>query len=400
MTLIDARRALAVAVVAFLPAFAGLSAAWGQQEGSLDERFKAKDAELQKLRREIADHRKKIEEVEKKEKDIAGYLAKLDLEEKLTKRLLSGISEKEDMLTEQVTVLRRDLDYSEKVYDRRLTILSKRLREMYKNGPQDAWQELLQAHDFADLLQRYKFLSTIAERDANLVQEVRQRKTDIAHREANLTEALAQATLSRREKEAELTRLKENERKRKKTLAELKTSKGKYQKRIDELARAERELQAIIENLEQERTVEPQAWEAYAEKDFPALKGRMAPPVAGAQVRGFGQSKHPEFGTVTFNPGVDIEARPGSPVRAVAKGKVEYASLLPGFGNCIIIAHGQGYYTLYAHTSKIFIKQGAMVSGGDVIAEVGDSSAGASNPFHFEIRKSKKPLDPAEWLKR
>lgn len=389
-----------MAIVVFLSAFAGLSVARAQEEGRLEERLKAKDAELQKLRREITDHRKKIEEVEKKEKDIAGYLAKLDHEEKLTKRLLSGISEKEEMLTEQVASLRRDLEYSEKVYDRRLKILSRRLREMYKDGPQYAWQELLAANDFADLLQRYKFLSTIAERDANLVEEVRQRKTGIAKDEANLTETLAQVTLSRREKEAELTRLKENERKRKRTLAELKTSKGKYQKRIDELARAERELQAIIETLEKERTVEPQAWEAYAEKNFPALKGRMTPPVAGAQVREFGQSKHPEFGTITFNPGVDIEARPGSPVRAVAKGKVEYASLLPGFGNCIIIAHGQGYYTLYAHTSKIFVKQGAMVSGGDVIAEVGDSASGAASPFHFEIRKSKKPLDPAEWLKR
>ena len=400
MTRIDARRALAIAVIALCAAFAGPSAARGQEAGSLDDRLKAKDAELQKLRREIADQRKKIQDVEKKEKDITGYLAKLAKEEKLTKRLLSGLTEKEGMLEEQVTALRRDLDYSEKVYDRRLKILSMRLREMYKDGPQYAWQELLAASDFADLLQRYKFLSAIAERDANLVQEIRERKTDIAHREANLTEALAQATLSRREKEGELARLRENERKRKRTLAELQTSKGKYQKRIDELAKAERDLQAIIDALERERTVEPQAWEAYAEKDFPALRGRMVTPVAGRQVRGFGQSKHPEFGTITFNPGVDIEARAGSPVRAVAKGKVEYASLLPGFGNCIILAHGKGYYTLYAHTSKMFVKQGAMVNGGDVIAEVGDSASGKASPFHFEIRKSKNPLDPAEWLKR
>ena len=119
------------------------------------------------------------------------------------------------MLVQQVERLRQDLDYSEKVFDRRRVILAKRLREMYKGGPQYAWQELLQANDFGDLLQRYKFLSTIAERDANLVEEVRQRKTDIARREANLTESLAQATSARREKERELARLKANEQKRK-----------------------------------------------------------------------------------------------------------------------------------------------------------------------------------------
>ncbi len=392
----DARKTL-LPLAALICAMAAASAA--QEPGTLDERIRAKDAELQKLRGEISAERRKIEEVERKEKDIAGYLAKLEREEKLTKRLLAGISEKEGMLGQQVESLRQDLDYSEKVFDRRRVILAMRLREMYKSGTQDMWQELLQANDFGDLLQRYKFLSAIAERDANLVEEVRQRKTDIARREANLTESLAQATSARREKERELARLTANEQKRKKSLAELKTSKTGHQKRIEQLARAERDLLAIIDAFEKERTAgAPEAWEASAGKDFPELKGRMRAPVEGKRVRGFGESKHPEFGTVTFNPGIDIDARAGSPVRAVARGKVEYASLLPGFGNCIIVAHGQGYYTLYAHTSKIFVKKEAMVSAGDVIAEAGGGAADAGSSFHFEIRKSKKALDPAEWL--
>jgi septal ring factor EnvC (AmiA/AmiB activator) len=386
-----------VALAALLCAMASAPAA--QEGGSLDERMRAKDAELQKLREEIAAERKKIDEVERKEKDIAGYLAKLDREEKLTRRLLAGLTDKEDMLAEQVERLRQDLGYSETVYDRRRMILAKRLREMYKSGSRDTWEELLQANDFGDLLQRYKFISAIAERDANLVEEVRQQKTDIAHREADLTESLAQATSARREKERELARLRANEEKRKKTLAELKTSKSGHQKRVEELARAEQDLLAIIEAFERERTASaPEAWEASAGKDFPELKGRMRAPVEGKRVRGFGASKHPEFGTVTFNPGIDIDARAGSPIRAVARGKVEYASLLPGFGNCIIVAHGQGYYTLYAHASRIFVKKDAMVNAGDVIAEAGGEAADAGNAFHFEIRKSKKALDPAEWL--
>jgi septal ring factor EnvC (AmiA/AmiB activator) len=389
---------LAVALT-LLCALGGAAAAQ-ERQGDLDGRLKAKDAELQKLRQEIAEHRKKIEEVERKERDIADYIARLDKDESLTRRLLKGLSEKEDMLAEQVQGLRSDLDYNEKVYGRRRTILANRLRQMYMDGSQYQWQELLRANDFGDLLQRYKFLSVIAERDANLVEEVRQRKTGIARREANITEALAQVTAARREKERELARLNANERKRKAMLAELKTSKGKYQKKIEQLARAERELQSIIDGLEKERTgAAPEAWEANAEKDFAALRGRMLPPVAGAVVRGFGESKHPEFGTVTFNSGVDFDARAGSPVRAVARGKVDFASRVAGVGNCIVIAHGQGYYTIYMHASKILVKQGGMVDSGDVIAEVG-GGAEAASPFHFEIRKSKKALDPADWLKR
>jgi septal ring factor EnvC (AmiA/AmiB activator) len=372
-----------------------------QENQTLEDRLKQKDAELQQLREEIAAQRKKIEEVEKRERDISDYIEKLRSEERLTKRLLTGLSEKEGMLDEQVGGLRRDLEVSETIYRRRLAILSRRLREMYVDGPRHTWQELLQANDFADLLQRYKFIAAIAERDANLVEEVRARKTDIARQEAALTEKLQEVTSARREKERELARLNENERKRQRSLAELKTSKGKYQRRIEELAKAERDLQALIDALEKQRAAAaPAAWEANAGRDFQALKGRMLSPVQGREVRGFGESRHPEFKTVTFNPGIDIEARAGSPVRAVAKGKVEYASPMPGLGNCIIIAHGQGYYTLYVHVSKIFVKKDAMVSGGELIAETGSTEAGAGSPFHFEIRKSKNPLDPDEWLKK
>ena len=392
------RSIVAAATLALLLAGAGPAAA---QEQDLDGQLRAKDTELQKLREEIAEQRRLIAEVEKKEKDAAGYLKKLEREERLTKRLLGGLNDKESMLERQVAKLRNDLEYSEAVYRRRLEILARRLRDLYKDGSQLAWQELLGAASFDDLLNRYKYLAAVAEHDANLVEDVRERKTTMARQEAGITETLAQVSMARREKETELARLRENERKRQRSLSDLKTSKTKYQKRIDELAKAEREILSIIENLERARTTAAPAVEAaYAEKDFASLKGRMAPPVAGRTVRGFGKSKHPEFGTVTNNTGVDIETRAGSPVRAVARGKVEYASLLPGFGNCIIVAHGSGYYTLYAHVSKIFVKRGATVSGGDLVAETGDAASGAASQFHFEIRKSKTPLDPAQWLQR
>ncbi len=392
--------AAAVCLAAGIAAGSGPRLARAQEEAPLEERLRQKDAELQRLREEIVAERKKIEDIEKKEQSVSSYLDKLQNEERLTRRLLSGLNEKEGLLEIRVRGLRNDLDTSERMYASRRSTLAKRLREMYKDGPQFAWQELLEAQDFADLLQRYKFISAIAVQDANLVEEVRKRKIDIASEEAQITEKLQEVSAARQEKETELRRLAENERKRQRYLAQLKSDKTKYQRRIEELARAERDLQSIIGKLESQRKAAPAAaWEANAERDFVALRGRMLPPVEGSLARGFGESRHPEFKTVTFNPGIDIDARAGSSVRAVAKGRVEYASLLPGFGNCIIIAHGQGYYTLYAHTSKIFVKQGKMVTGGEVIAEVAGST-GAGSAFHFEIRKSKTPLNPMDWLRR
>jgi septal ring factor EnvC (AmiA/AmiB activator) len=384
-------------VAAILAAAGGPAAA---QEGAVDERLKSKDAELQALRREIAEERRKIEEFEKKEKDASSYIRKLENEERLTRRLLRGLEEKEEMLGEKVASLRKDLETNEAVYGERLRILSRRLREIYKSGPESQWQELLQAKDFADLLQRYKFLSLVAEQDAALVTDVRHRKTGIQRSTAELTEKLQEVAASKEEKERELSRLRDNERKRKRSLGELQRDKGKSQKRVEELARAERELEALIEALEKQRVEEPKRTLDYGEKNFPALKGRLIHPVEGPTIRGFGESKHPEFGTVTFNSGVDLDARAGSAVRAVANGLVDYVGAFPNFGTCIVVTHGDGYYTIYAHVSRFLVKKGDVVKAGQTMAEAVGADSGGANAFHFEIRKSKRALDPAEWLRK
>ncbi len=370
------------------------------QDRDLEENISGKEDELQKLRRQIREQRKKISDIEEQEQDVSEYIAKLEKEEKLMKRLLSGLEDKEAMLEEQAGGLRSDLVTSEIVYRRRLEIFSGRLREIYKDGPRHVWQELLAAEDFPDLLQRYKFLALIAERDAAMIAGVRERKVEIEIQEAELTELLQEVSASRAEKESELRKLDENEAKRRQTLADLKTSKQKHRKRAEELEERERKLQNLIAELEKSRLARSQDWGDYGEGDFTSLKGRLPKPVDGNVTREFGRFRHPEYGTVTFNTGIDISTRTGEPVRAVARGRVEYAGDLPGYGNCIILNHGGGYYTLYAHASAIFVAQSSQVEKGSVIAEVGDDVAGSGGTIHFEIRKSKKALDPGDWLAR
>jgi septal ring factor EnvC (AmiA/AmiB activator) len=122
-------------------------------------------------------------------------------------------------------------------------------------------------------------------------------------------------------------------------------------------------------------------------------------PVQGKLVRSFGRSVHPRFQTVTVNNGVNIAAQLGAPVAAVAEGKVEFCDRLPGFGQCVILDHGAGYYTLYAHLDRAFVSAGGQAARGQVIAEVGRPSAGESPQLYFEIRQGKTPLDPADWLR-
>jgi len=370
------------------------------QEVDLDEKITSKEKELSNLRRQIEEQRKKIKEIEKKARSLGEYLRRLRKEEELTRKLIDGLAERERLLERKLDTLQVELNNNEEIYKFRLNSLSRRLREMYKDKPKHMWQELLEARDFSELLQKYKFLVMIAEQDAELLRDVREKKAEIERQTAEVTELLQEIYDSRKEKEEELRRLKENESKQANALKRLKSKKARYEEKVRKLAQARKRLEKLIQKLETKRLEQAKAWIKYGEKDFLSLKGQLIRPVEGEEVRGFGRFKHPEFGTVTYNTGIDILPRPGSPVRAVARGRVEFSSTLPGYGSCIILNHGGGYYTLYAHIAKMFVREGDQVERGDLIAEVGSGDSISRNPFHFEIRRSKKALNPDEWFAR
>ena len=390
-----AGKLITVMIAAALAAGAVLS-----QERELDDSIRGKESELEELRRQIREQRRRISDIQEQEKDVSEYIARLEREEKLMKRLLSGLEDKESMLEEQVGTLRTELAASETEYRHRLEVFSERLREMYKEGPRHEVQELLMAEDFPDLLQRYKFLSLIAERDAAMIADVRGHKAEVERQEAEITELLAEVSSSKNEKQSELRRLDENEAKRRAMLADLRTSRRQAEKRAADLEAREKKMQDLIAELERSRLESSGEWGDYGEGDFASLRGRLPRPVTGTVTRDYGKFRHPEYGTVTFNTGIDISTRTGEPVRAVARGRVEYAGELPGYGNCIILNHGGGYYSLYAHTSAIFVAQASQVERGTVIAEAGSAASGSGGTIHFEIRKAKKALDPGEWLAR
>lgn len=398
--LMKMRKTVSIILVLSITLAQALSRGAAAQEKDLDQSISKKESELDSLRKQIAERRKLLKDLENRERNESEYLRRLREEESLTRQLLEGLEEKREMLEEQVTQLRADLDTSEAIYLKRLEVLSGRLRKIYMDGPRNTWKELLSANDFSDLFQRYKFLSMVAERDADLVADIRERKEEIEMQEAQITELLHEVTTSRNEKGSELSKLQDNENKRKRALSRIQSDKKEHERKIEELARAERQLLSIIDELEKARLEQAKAWGDFGEVDFQELRGRMEKPVTGAVVREFGRFKHPEYGTVTYNTGIDIEARPGEPVRSVGRGRIEYAGELPGYGSCIIVNHGGGYYTLYAHTSQIFVEQGQQVERGSLIAEAGSDEAGREGVLHFEIRQSKKALDPGEWIKK
>ncbi|MEN9979547.1 MAG: peptidoglycan DD-metalloendopeptidase family protein [candidate division WOR-3 bacterium] len=122
-------------------------------------------------------------------------------------------------------------------------------------------------------------------------------------------------------------------------------------------------------------------------------KGRLAWPVSGTVISGFGVQVEPKYGTRVKNSGIDISCAKGSPVRAVWEGTVSYADVFMGQGLMVILEHGGGYYTVYSRLSEIRVKPGARIKKGEVLGFSGEV-------LHFEFRIGGKAVDPQDWLEK
>jgi len=132
-------------------------------------------------------------------------------------------------------------------------------------------------------------------------------------------------------------------------------------------------------------------------KPFEQLKGKLALPVTGEVLNKFGT---PRPDSAVLWRGLQLRASSGQPVKSVAAGRVVFADWLRGFGNLMIIDHGNGYMSLYGNNETLYKQVGDLLRGGDTIAAVGNSGGNEDYGVYFELRHKGEPMDPISWVTR
>jgi len=146
--------------------------------------------------------------------------------------------------------------------------------------------------------------------------------------------------------------------------------------------------------------IAPQATYTQVKTSFARQKGQLPYPVNGEIISKFGTKRKGDYNAFTFQSGIDIKAERGTPVKNVFSGEVMFAQWLKGYGNLMIINHGNNYYTLYAHVEELHKKKGERVDTGEIIGTAGDTGSIKGPCLHFEVRHHGKPVDPLKWLKK
>ena len=378
------------------------STAAAGERAKTDAEIESQKQELESLKQELDQRRERSKELKGKEKNLLGQLRETEKNLQLTVRYLKALEKRERAVQNNLGDATSELARTAVQLDSERKRLAWRLREIYKRGRSYELEHLLSAKSFGELVARSYYLAQIAKEDRSRMLLTQARRTEV------------QDTKTRLEaRKRELDRLQTETNREKKSLASLTAERRRLLQRIRsdsksneqaaaELEQARKRILALIETLEKRRLARERgapSGEMPLLGDFAKNRGRLPWPATGRVARGFGQQTNPRFDTKTFNSGIDIAAPFGASIQAVSRGRVEYVNWLEGYGKCVILNHGSGYYTLYAHASEITVQVGKEVAAGEVIGRVGDTGSTSGTVLHFEIRRGKDALNPLEWFR-
>lgn len=377
-----------------------------QQGGSIDRQIRENQDRLQNIRQQRSDLQRELDRIQNRAHSLESELQNLERQKTVTTRIVNELDRQMRSLSEQLDTATLDLVLTQNARAEKQAVLRRRLTEIYKRGPLWTVQVLLSAESFGDLLSRYKYLFLVSRQDRALVHEIQELETRVERQRRQLLTIRNELAARRNERGTELDRFAQLEQDRQNSLRQARSSQRRATTRLDSLDRAETELNDLLANLERERR---RALAARGESDLGLGSisdrdlGTLDWPLDGKLVYTFGRAAGPGQTTIRYT-GIGIAAPVGTPVRAVAQGVVDIAGFNGLWGPMVVLNHGGGFYTVYAHLSRLDIVQGTRVSRGQQIGLSGGEGTEEGPHIEFQIRQGENgspiALDPLNWLKR
>lgn len=348
--------------------------------------------EYHRIQNEMEKRREKLEEAKKREHSVLGELDQIS---RSLNSLATELKKQQQHMRDtefRMKKVEREIADVRGELDREKTWLKRRLRAMQRYGRSGDLLFLLTAtDDLAGLGRRWRYLEDIAMTDRNLIKKYADNLKSLDDKEKQLAALRAEYKKNEERIRPMEASLSDTKHQKVQILASVRREKMTQEKMLRELKEASRRLLDMMRRLEKEETFEA--------KGFSELKGGLSWPVNGKVAIRYGSQRDPKFHTPVFRNGIYIKAD-NDTVDAVYPGKVVYADWFKGYGNLVIINHGEGYHTLYGNLSETFLKVGDIIKSREPVGKVGESALLNAPSLYFEVRYKGKPLDPMQWLKR
>ncbi len=350
--------------------------------------------ESQKIQEKIQSQELLVQTFTQKELEIIEGLNEIDYALNKARINVKSLSSELSGLEVKINQLNQDKTGLKQAIDLKRDYAGKRLRALYKMNMIGRLDVAGMPTTIFDFFLQQNSMKRIIETDFNVLNQQNADYETLENLEGNLQREM-QAKTSLESELTDQIRINKSETLKK----ELILKDIRHKKRLS-LAAVESLKEAQIRLDHQISMLKSGTTSGKTQLTFSNYKGQLKFPVKGKIVSRYGPSRTRDSKAFTFQKGIDIKVERGEPVQSVFKGHVIFAQWLKGYGNLLILDHGENYYTLYAHVEEIFRQKGEAVEKGDVIATAGDTGSIKGMCLHFEVRHHGKPINPMQWFKK
>jgi len=373
-----AKRGMAVAVLLLFFSFA-LTPVWADE-------LENKQQELLNIQQQMEEQQRRAEQARRKERSVSEQLRLIQGELDSAQGEFDAINDQLEHTEEQIQA---NIELSARLVKRleaQTKTLHRRLRDIYKNGQVNYLDVLFGAKDFNDFVSRMDILKKILAYDNALIQGTRSDRAALVKAkeqlEADRGKIVELRKLAAVKRDQVASRRQERQGVLNAATYERETAEQAYR----ELIETSKEIEQMIRRIQS------------GEKNVGGSTGTMLWPAEGEITSPFGWRTHPIFGTQRLHTGIDIGADYGDTVRAADGGVVIHSDWMGGYGNAVIIDHGNGISTLYAHNSQLLVSEGQAVGKGQAVSRVGSTGYSTGPHLHFEVRQNGSPVNPLNFV--
>lgn len=373
---------------------------------------------LKNANQSINENKEKLKEIEEKQNDVEKQLQTLDSKINELSSEISQLTAEIKSANVDIENLAGQIDSKIKEIEGQEKVLEQRLLVMYKKGNIGFINIIFSSNSFADMVEKSVYVEKIISKDKKLITDLENNKRQLEESKNKLEKRKAELEEIKLTNATKLRELNSQSEEKNKLMDKLEEDKETYQKLIEQEEKDSEVLKEKIKNLEFKKAeaeakakAEAEA-KAKAEAEAKAKAEEEAKAEADAKAKEEAEAKtevsdgklycvtgtlypitsyygnrfHPVLNTYRFHSGIDIGVYTGTPIYALKSGQVVYSGYMSGYGNVIMIHHGD-IISVYAHNSSLLVKEGQQVKGGQLIAKSGNSGLSTGPHLHFEIRK-------------